>query len=123
MGKDILVNKPIERKTDDDFMVKQIEIELDKLEKKKKIEIQERKLREEVEIIENHIKNALQMQSISVDLAFQYRERLKKVSLEQKLFNLSEIKEMIDERRRKKFQENIFGTHCKVEEKTELRKD
>lgn len=109
MSKDILVNEPVKRKESDESLIERIERELRELSKKKKEDMEQSKLKEEIEMIENHIKNALQLQMISVNLAFQYRERLKKASVDRQVssddnhfFKLNEIPEMIEERRRRK---------------------
>ena len=109
MSKDILVNEPVKREEDDNSLSERIERELSELNKKKKADMEKSKLKEEIEMIENHIKNALQLQMISVNLAFQYRERLKKASVDRQtsfdnnhFFRLNELPGMIEERRRQK---------------------
>lgn len=109
MKKDLLVNDPVKKDDNNDFIVGQIEQKLKDLEKKKKSESENNEMKKEYELLENHIKNAMQMQIISMNLATQYRERLKKVKNsdldsqeKSSFFKLDELPGMIEERRQRK---------------------
>ena len=109
MNKDILVKEPVTRDEEDDSLIEKIERELRELDKKKKSDMEKEKLQQEIELIETHIKTALQMQKITFALAAQYRDELKKASIdknavktEKKYFRLNELPGMIEERRRQR---------------------
>ena len=108
MYNDMLVNQPVKR-DDDDLLIEEIEREIYELEKKKKADMDKEKLKEEMEMIDVHIKNALQLQLISVNLAAQYRDKLKRAGKDRHnsfdgipFFRLNELPGMIEERRRRK---------------------